>query len=149
MASSQLRIFRQLCPFLGRTSPLTLRKMSTHSIMGVTRLRLRAQACPILGPVLSLDPHSTFSLSNTQANHQAHRHYAKTTNMDVQIQPLYKKPSQHIDPQTLCPLSHKRVSNSRIAQIDDPVPHLKQELFDYESFYNNELEKKHQDKSYR
>jgi len=150
MASSQLRIFRQLCPFLGRTSPLTLRKMSTHSIMGVTRLRLRAQACPILGPVLSLDPHATCSLSSsTQANHQARRHYAKTTNMDVHIQHLYKKPTDTIDPQAQCPLAHKQVSNPRIGQIHDPVPHPKQELFDYETFYNNELEKKHQDKSYR
>ncbi|WAR54923.1 hypothetical protein PtB15_4B541 [Puccinia triticina] len=62
LASSQLRMFKQICPFLARTSPLSLRKMSTQSAMG-------------------------------------HR--------------------------------------------------TSKELFDYEKFYHDELDKKHQDKSYR
>ena len=123
--------------------------MLTCLIMGVTQLRLRAQACPIMGPVLSLDTHLTYSLSSTQANHQALRHYAKTTNMDVHIQHIYKKLINNINPQAQFSLSHKQSSNPRIRQINDPTPHLKQQLFDYEMFYNNELEKKHQDKSYR
>ncbi|KAA1073182.1 mitochondrial 5-aminolevulinate synthase [Puccinia graminis f. sp. tritici] len=146
LASSQLRIYKQMCPFLGRTSPLSLRKMSTHSVMGVTRLRLRAQACPVLGPLLSLDPNPITQLNNRQPHH---RHYAKPANMDIAIKNIYKKP---IESQQ-CPLAskdddyhHHHLINKR---DDHHHRHPNQELFDYEKFYNNELEKKHQDKSYR
>lgn len=136
LAASQLRLFKQMCPFLQRTSVSTLRKMSTTSIMGVTRLRLRAQACPVLGPMLAIGQTSV-PFSKT---------YAKTAHLD-DIDGLNKPPAtSHVQG---CP--HLRHSSpSPVAHIPTTFRQAsKREGFDYENFYEAELDKKHKDKSYR
>ncbi|KAI9616390.1 hypothetical protein H4Q26_010781 [Puccinia striiformis f. sp. tritici PST-130] len=135
LASSQLRIFQQICPFLGRTSPLTLRKMSTRSVMGVTRLRLRALACPVLGPVLNLN-HDKTSFLRPPSN----------------IRYLSKTAATHSEKFSLSPESCPLLSTDPNHHTQEHQSHHQEDrplLFDYEEFYNRELDKKHQDKSYR
>ncbi|KAG0147661.1 hypothetical protein CROQUDRAFT_132413 [Cronartium quercuum f. sp. fusiforme G11] len=141
LATHQLRLFKQMCPFLARTSPTTLRQMSTTSVMGITRLRIRAQACPILGPVLSFKRQQDVS--------DGSRSYAKSTNYDP-VQHASKTPMAGSCPHAAA-AGHRAPILANVA-TSKSTAHKEagdSKLFDYEEFYEAELEKKHQDKSYR
>ncbi|KAI8443412.1 5-aminolevulinate synthase [Phakopsora pachyrhizi] len=130
LASSQMRAFKQMCPYLGRTSVVTLRRMSTTSVMGVTRLRMRAQACPVLGPMLALGRGSSL------------RQYAKPAYLDFVSKP--RSGGQKFN----CPHAQKIAGSKPGIPVDFKQcdNHLG---FNYEQFYEAELDKKHKDKSYR
>ncbi|KAH9816378.1 5-aminolevulinate synthase [Melampsora americana] len=131
LATQQLRLFKTVCPYLARTSPITLRKMSTTSIMGVTRLRHRAESCPILGPALSYKSQDLDSK----------RSYAKSTSLGPLNVPFNL---------SSCPHSASNLTNLDGKKLNHPVQVSDGgKGFNYEKFYNDELEKKHQDKSYR
>lgn len=148
LATQQLRLFKQMCPFLARTSPATLRKMSTTSIMGVTRLRMRAQTCPILGPVMSFK-------SDPASSATGRRGYAKSTTLDAlhPVKNSLASASPVIFPHTVSAHAmtvdegllgtRSRQSATRHTEIRES------KCFNYEQFYETELDKKHQDKSYR
>lgn len=58
--SSSLRQFRTACPYLARTPTSTLRKLSTACLQGgsTTRLRVRAEQCPVMSDALNQNSNS-------------------------------------------------------------------------------------------
>jgi 5-aminolevulinate synthase len=156
-----LRAFQMLCPYLRRTSPGVLRSMATQSIDGVTRLRLRAEACPVLGNMLAVQQ-------------QQRREYAAVAERK-EIDEIHRK--EGVDVRAgqggVCPhaaagkaaaaradeLSRERHhGRARVADSRETTPSPGTSMFNasassgkfnYDSFYTAELDKKHKDKSYR
>jgi 5-aminolevulinate synthase len=54
MQVNSLLRFSAVCPFLGHSSPATLRALAkTHGVGSMSSLTSRAMACPMLGPQLA------------------------------------------------------------------------------------------------
>ncbi|EXJ79914.1 5-aminolevulinate synthase, mitochondrial [Capronia epimyces CBS 606.96] len=149
-----------VCPFLKKTSPATLRSLSTstHQSPGggtITNLQFIARRCPVMNKALAVQSARMTSRRSygkatagtgvvksllekklhTSAEKKANVAPSTSPIRPVQqapplqkVQPAVKKPDAYVGPKPAAP----------------PVPR-----FDYEGFYNNELEKKHKDKSYR
>lgn len=154
-----LRQSRSMCPFLHKTSPATLRSLSTtaaqHSVSpgagSMSNLQVLARRCPIMGKAMAVQStrsgnsalagafggsrayHSRVNRArlHTTASKEAHA---------VPIETVHGKPASFVAPQA------KQASQPQ----HHAAPHApKAAKFDYEGFYNHELEKKHKDKSYR
>jgi 5-aminolevulinate synthase len=57
LSTLTLARFNNVCPYLGRTKPRTLRSLSTATSTrypSVSRLAVKAAQCPVMGPVISL-----------------------------------------------------------------------------------------------
>jgi 5-aminolevulinate synthase len=57
LSTLTLARFNNVCPYLGRTKPRTLRSLSTATstrFPSVSRLAVKATQCPVMGPVISL-----------------------------------------------------------------------------------------------
>lgn len=167
VAASQLRAFRRMCPYLGRTSPATLRTMSTTSIAGVTRLRIRAQACPVLGSALTMesqpaaaDKRQYASMAGPAEIDEIHRRSgvdARSTGAGVCPHAALARAAADQVAQERAKLNKAAAARPAVRKVPEAVPaapvsHAKaaqREGFNYERFYEAELDKKHQDKSYR
>lgn len=141
---SSLAKFKRACPFLGRTKMSTLRTLATSTSSrtpSISRLTEKATGCPVMGPALALRSsqlaHSTRNYASVASNHHHQDGFS-------------------IPPQGVCPHAKagqeaaqkaealaQLVSSNRAAKVSS-VP-----TFDYEMFYDAELDKKHKDKSYR
>lgn len=57
LSALSLQRFNNVCPYLGRTKPRTIRSLSTATSTrypSVSRLAVKATQCPVMGPVISL-----------------------------------------------------------------------------------------------
>lgn len=154
-----LRQSRSMCPFLHKTSPATLRSLSTtaaqHSVSpgagSMSNLQVLARRCPIMGKAMAVQStrsgnsalagafggvrayHSRVNRArlHTTASKEAHA---------VPIETLHGKPAPFVAP-------HAKQASQPQRHVAQHEP--KAAKFDYEGFYNHELEKKHKDKSYR
>lgn len=146
-----LRQSKSMCPFLMKTSPATLRSLSTsvrHASPGggsMSNLQTIARRCPVMGKALAIQTAKggkaglggvaalgairAFSGKAKVATGKARIHTTRQEKASVNdsIFSSGKVPPHHLKP---------------------PVQHNAPK-FDYEGFYNAELDKKHQDKSYR
>lgn len=158
--------FKAACPFLGRTKTSTLRSLSTATssrFPSLTVLTERATGCPVMGPAL-----------NTRSKEIVARYASVAANSDVEK--IHKEKGVNIPAGTSidkCP--HASAARAAARMADElavataakrhpekkavasgcpyhqqaPVQARKHIGFNYETFYKEELDKKHQDKSYR
>ncbi|KAL6243257.1 hypothetical protein RBB50_009809 [Rhinocladiella similis] len=146
-----------VCPFLKKTSPATLRSLSTSTRQSpgggtITNLQFIARRCPVMNKALAVQSARlgqrnygkvatgtgvVKSLLEKKLHTSAEKKASVDTNMfrpakqappPQKAQSFVKKPDTYAGPRPNAP----------------PTPR-----FDYDAFYNNELEKKHKDKSYR
>ncbi|KAJ1977286.1 mitochondrial 5-aminolevulinate synthase [Dimargaris verticillata] len=111
------------CPFLSRTPVQSLRQLASGNgaaaCPNASALMSKATACPVMGKALGVRQHHTTS-ANTQSSEA-------TATVSV-------------DPTT---------PSTPNAPMKSAMPVTGQTVFDYESQYAQELEKKHRDRSYR
>ncbi|EHY57145.1 hypothetical protein HRR83_002640 [Exophiala dermatitidis] len=147
-----------VCPFLKKTSPATLRSLSTstHQSPGggtITNLQFIARRCPVMNKALAVQSARLTSrrsygkaaagtgVVKSLLEKKLHTSAEKKANvasnvvrpaqqapLPQKVQPAVKKPDTYAGPKPAAPPTSR---------------------FDYEGFYNHELEKKHKDKSYR
>lgn len=140
---SVLRQSKAMCPFLKAASPATLRSLSTSarphaSPCGGTmsKLQLFAHRCPVMGKAMAIQS----SKQGAAAGLRAFSGQQKTGRANLHT-------SRN---------KEARAVESPIVREDGMPPGMNAQRaagsvgkFDYESFYNAELDKKHKDKSYR
>ncbi|KAF2669224.1 mitochondrial 5-aminolevulinate synthase-like protein [Microthyrium microscopicum] len=155
-----LRQSRGVCPFLKKTSPATLRSLSTspatvHNASPgggrMSNLQVLARRCPVMGKALAVQtaryrmPMAAFSGAKAYHNkaNSARFHTAppkEAQALDTVVSRKETAPFGKATKATLKPVS-------TIGGAPPAPPSAA--TFDYESFYHNELDKKHKDKSYR
>ncbi|CAI6333457.1 unnamed protein product [Periconia digitata] len=155
-----LRQSKSMCPFLSKTSPATLRSLSTtaanHHVSPVagkmSNLQVLAKRCPIMGKALSVQSaclgNNAFAgtFGGTRAYHtRVNRAKLHTSSSkEAQAVELENRRSKQA-PYIHAPNQSNAAQNAHTGV--PPVP--RSAKFDYDSFYQNELDKKHKDKSYR
>ncbi|KAK1751656.1 pyridoxal phosphate-dependent transferase [Echria macrotheca] len=153
-----LRQSKALCPFMKKATAAGLRAMTTAARPAlaaspcggtISKLQVLARRCPVMGKAMAVQsarglPGGVAGLStlghaqSTKAKlHTSRPHDAQVEGSlfreKVPLPPrLPVKPQQHVAP---APTTHASACEGR--------------KFDYEGFYNAELDKKHKDKSYR
>ncbi len=167
-----------VCPFLKKTSPATLRCLSTathHSPGGgtITNLQFIARRCPVMNKALAVQSArmrtSTYPtrapsvgiVKSMMLKKRLHTSAEKKAHIDTRI---YRKEDegQYATAgaaelqltNVRCVVLPVRSTTGFPASKDAPQAGPKPSApsvsrFDYEGFYNNELDKKHKDKSYR
>ncbi|KAH9811699.1 5-aminolevulinate synthase, mitochondrial [Teratosphaeria destructans] len=144
---------RRMCPFLNKTSPATLRSMSMstsvqHAAPGggaMSNLQIIARRCPVMGKALSVQSARIANSALAGAFGGSRAYHARVpraklhTNAPNQAQAVDMPSvrSQHAPDSREHAPARARASAPKAAK------------FDYEGFYQNELDKKHKDKSYR
>ena len=155
---------RALCPFLNKTSPATLRSLSTstkvqHTAPGggaMSNLQIIARRCPVMGKALSVQSGRNIASSalagafnGTRAYHSKVPRAKLHTTAPKEAQAV-DLPNLKRDHAPFAPPKAKSGTNAATKHqhgvAPDPPKPVK---FDYDAFYNNELDKKHKDKSYR
>ncbi|RAH68259.1 5-aminolevulinic acid synthase HemA [Aspergillus aculeatinus CBS 121060] len=163
---SLLQQSRAMCPFLKRTSPSTLRTLSTATRPSMSpgggtmsNLQVLARRCPVMSKALAvqsarlantkrftsgvagMDPRYFRPVPTKRALHS-------TSGNGADVAPNVYKDSQRVDP--AFPGVKGRFEAPSGATVTGPRPDApKVAPFDYNAFYNGELDKKHKDKSYR
>ncbi|THV48035.1 hypothetical protein BGAL_0272g00140 [Botrytis galanthina] len=151
---------RAMCPFLQKTSPATLRSLSTstrpHASPGggsMSNLQTIAGRCPVMGKALAVQTakagkvgfggvtamKAIRAFSGKVSTGKAKLHTSRSHEARAVEDTVFGRenvPFQHIN-QSRPPTQATRHDQSKAPK------------FDYEGFYNAELEKKHKDKSYR
>ena len=166
---SSLAGFKALCPFLGSASTRTLRSLSTAASQrfpSLTALTERATKCPVMGPALNVrsneivagyasfaasadvdkihKQHGVFPPPGATAEMCPHASAARAAARKAEeLAAAARKAKEPAD--AGCPFHHKK--ETIVAHKTAVKP--KYPGFDYDSFYKAELEKKHQDQSYR
>ncbi|KAF8520111.1 5-aminolevulinate synthase [Gautieria morchelliformis] len=161
---SSLAKFKSVCPFLGRTKTTTLRTLATSTsarLPSVSRLTETATKCPVMGPALALRSSQMAQGARTYAS------LANRADIDQihQREGVFPLPAGGVCPhakagaeaarkaEELAKMVNRRAKASSITPAcpfsDKPNAATAQHGFDYEMFYNAELEKKHRDNSYR
>nr|POE61834.1 5-aminolevulinate synthase, mitochondrial [Quercus suber] len=163
-----LRQSQAMCPFLKKTSPATLRTLSTstarqHAAPGggaISNLQVLAKRCPIMGKAMSTSSSRLGNTARTAAFGATRSYHAKVpraklhTTSPKEARPVndtYATRREHV------PFSAALASSSAAATPTTDPSHAHagppaapaQPQFDYDGFYQNELDKKHKDKSYR
>ncbi|KAK4501110.1 hypothetical protein PRZ48_006916 [Zasmidium cellare] len=159
-----LRQSRAMCPFLNKTSPATLRSMSTSTTMqhpapgggAMSNLQIIARRCPVMGKALSVQSARNGNSALAGAFGGCRAYHAKVPRANLhttrpnearavdvhQIRrehPPYSPPNAR---SAATPTANRET-------LSTPPPPPQAARFDYEGFYQNELDKKHKDKSYR
>ncbi|KAI5863114.1 tetrapyrrole biosynthesis, 5-aminolevulinic acid synthase [Durotheca rogersii] len=160
-----LRQSKAMCPFLKKASPATLRALSTSTRPHVSpcggtisKLQLLGQRCPVMGKALAIQSARVGRTSVTcpaavagirgfsgpakpgkARIHTSRCHEARTVDASV----FNSRESVPIPPA----VAANRKANASAA-VGKPAPHANAK-FNYDAFYQRELDKKHKDKSYR
>ncbi|KAK3169239.1 5-aminolevulinate synthase, mitochondrial [Lepraria neglecta] len=153
-----LRQSRSMCPFLNKTSPATLRSLSTttrHVSPGggtMSNLQVLARRCPVMGKAMTVQSakNSNNVLNGVFGGVRAYGgkakiHTSRAQQADVAPNVLRRENNMpiHHAPKPTTSIQHETATAG-------PKPAApKSATFDYEGFYNAELDKKHKDKSYR
>ncbi|ODN98384.1 5-aminolevulinic acid synthase [Cryptococcus wingfieldii CBS 7118] len=135
MQVTSLLRFSGVCPFLGHSSPATLRAMANTTHTNGSALTQSALGCPMMGPKLATISASRSYASVAGAKEVAQMHQSQKPASE---QPAAAEPAQSSSTKAV---HAKSVDARRNA--------AKAGAYDYQRFYENELEKKHKDKSYR
>lgn len=173
---SNILRFKAQCPFLGSTKTSTIRTLYTHAsprYPSLNRLTEQATGCPVMGPVLTSRSRQIVANYASVAGNVDVKKFHEDKGVDIQEATNIEK-----CPHASAALSAARMAQelasaqnqrSEVAQpahttttsikpIDCPIHNAKpevtpsqsaEELFDYEKFYGEELDKKRTDNSYR
>jgi hypothetical protein len=154
---SLLRQGKQVCPFLKRSSPTTLRMLATSystSSRGyrVSGLQKAATHCPVIGKALAVQQSKRNYVAKSEKVTMTPSHPGLAESVSLEevhraagVTDLTKGiTSERIQVNFLGTCPHAEAARKAHGlKFDAPTP------FDYEAFYANELDKKHKDKSYR
>ncbi|RFU26428.1 hypothetical protein B7463_g9917, partial [Scytalidium lignicola] len=150
-----LRQSKGVCPFLKKTSPATLRALSTSTRPqpspgggSMSNLQTIARRCPIMGKALAVQTAKCAKLGpGGVAGVTAIRAFSgKSHTGKARIHTSRSFEARAVE-DTL--LGKEKVPFNPPAKNSHPSGHHNAQKFDYEAFYAAELDKKHQDKSYR
>ncbi|KAL9108919.1 MAG: hypothetical protein Q9227_006315 [Pyrenula ochraceoflavens] len=150
-----------MCPFLKKTSPAALRAMSTATRQSpgggtITNLQHYAKRCPVMNKALAVQsarirnngfktaavPPTTLK-AVTAARAKMHTSIPKKADVSIGIH----RPKDARAPPVVSQKDLPKQNHSAMAGPKPSPPIIPK--FDYEGFYNAELDKKHKDKSYR
>lgn len=144
-----LRTARASCPFLHSTPSTQLRTLATSNVNGANGLALRAIGCPIMAKAIA--QRTVESIQKRSYAQQAPREDID----EIHRQHGVKPGTRGICPTALEGYNAAQAAN-KVAATEgkkpaDPLLYAPpaQAPFDYEGFYQEELDKKHRDKSYR
>ncbi|GAB7362355.1 hypothetical protein MBLNU230_g2681t1 [Neophaeotheca triangularis] len=163
-----LRQSRTMCPFLSKTSPAHLRSLSTSSTVqhaapgggAMSNLQLIARRCPVMGKALSVQSARTGNAALSGAFGGARAYHAKvpharaaklhtTAPKEAQVDEVRRERREFAMPTARgANVGTQEQSNKRQMNAGPPAP-PKAAQFNYDGFYQTELDKKHKDKSYR
>ncbi|KAE9386803.1 5-aminolevulinate synthase [Gymnopus androsaceus JB14] len=159
---STLSRFKASCPFLGRTKTSTLRTLCTSTsarFPTISVLTERATNCPVMGPALSVRSKELVagyaSMAANQDIEQIHREKGISMPADANVEMCPHASAARAAARMAEELATAVKGKDKAAAAPAGCPFHKANAgttllgFDYEAFYNNELEKKHNDKSYR
>ncbi|KAI1335758.1 tetrapyrrole biosynthesis, 5-aminolevulinic acid synthase [Xylariaceae sp. FL0016] len=157
-----LRQSKAMCPFLKKASPSTLRALSTSTRPQVSpcggtisKLQLLGQRCPVMGKALAIQSARTgckmamagsttvSGLRHVSNTSKAKIHTSRPQEARAVETPVFSpRESVQFPPTAL----GNRKTNAAAPSGKPSAPDAK---FDYNGFYQGELDKKHKDKSYR
>ena len=159
-----LRQSRAMCPFLNKTSPATLRSLSTstnvqHAAPGggaMSNLQIIARRCPVMGKALSVQSarHGNNALAGAFGGTRAYHARVPRANLHTtrsekaQAVDLTHARREHLVSPAGQKAAQQQQGGDKHAHGVPPAPPMTSK-FDYNAFYENELDKKHKDKSYR
>ncbi|KZM19491.1 5-aminolevulinate synthase [Ascochyta rabiei] len=153
-----LRQSRTMCPFLHKTSPATLRSLSTtaasHDVSpsagSMSNLQVLGKRCPIMGKALAVQSARTGNSALAGAFGGVRAYHSRVNRAKLHTT-AHKEAHVEIErvrgqqgPIPFPPAATK----SAIAKSAN-VGNAKSAHFDYEAYYEAELDRKHKDKSYR
>ena len=171
---SLLRQSKHMCPFLNKTSTATLRSLSTsasvqHTAPGggaMSNLQLIARRCPVMGKALALSSARVGGAQSARIGDRAiagafgerRAYHSGSKGAKAKLHTTATKEAQAVD----LPHGNARQGHERFGAVKGqgaagasqtthgaPPPPPQMSKFDYEGFYTKELDKKHEDKSYR
>ena len=156
-----LRQSRAMCPFLNKTSPATLRTLSTstnvqHAAPGggaMSNLQIIARRCPVMGKALAVQGARTGNSALAGAFGGTRAYHARvpraklhtTSPKEAQVGDVRREHAPFTPPASK-PANATSQQQPSNGVTPAPPKHAK---YDYDAFYQNELDKKHKDKSYR
>lgn len=154
--------FKAACPFLARTKASTLRSLSTVASArapALSKLTVKATKCPVMGPALSIRSaqihNSAAGYASVAELEQVHRNEGIVfpvghphTAAGASMCPHAKAAQAAASLAQEFANSHKKGNLASASAATTNAPKTPGG-FDYEKFYQDELEKKHKDKSYR
>ncbi|KAI9714873.1 MAG: mitochondrial 5-aminolevulinate synthase [Bogoriella megaspora] len=159
---AMLRQSRSMCPFLKKSSPATLRSLSTtttaqHASPGggsMSNLQVLARRCPVMGKALAVQSARHGRLNFANAAYSGIRAYhAKVGKANLHTTRPQEAQALDIDMMRTeqVPFGHsvKSVTKQTESGAAGPPPQCPVSKFNYDQFYETELDKKHKDKSYR
>ncbi|KAI0841552.1 tetrapyrrole biosynthesis, 5-aminolevulinic acid synthase [Hypoxylon sp. FL0890] len=159
-----LRQSKAMCPFLKKASPATLRALSTStrpqaSPCGgtISKLQLLGQRCPVMGKALAIQSarvgRAPMANAATVAGIRNHSGQSKPGRAKIHTSRSHE--ARAVDTSVFTPRESVQfppaVHANRKANVSATVekPQSPNAKFDYDAFYQGELDKKHKDKSYR
>ncbi|KAL1411051.1 mitochondrial 5-aminolevulinate synthase [Vanrija albida] len=150
MHVSNLLRYSSVCPFLGHSTPATLRNLaSVGASTGATALTAKAIQCPMMGPQLMAKKRAAArgyaSVAGNRDVEQIHK--SKDIPFNPAGTPTGKCP--HAKAASEAASIAQREADLKAAAVEKPSAKAPASGFDYETFYQGELDKKHKDKSYR
>ncbi|GIJ85512.1 mitochondrial 5-aminolevulinate synthase [Aspergillus pseudoviridinutans] len=167
---SLLQQSRAMCPFLKRTSPTTLRTLATATRPSISpgggtmsNLQVIARRCPVMSKALAVQSarmagakrftSSAAGVPGMSSKHfrptQTRRALHGTGGNGANLSPDLYKNTGRLEP-TFGNGKGKTPRTTSPATVSGPRPEAPVSApFNYNAFYQGELEKKHKDKSYR
>jgi 5-aminolevulinate synthase len=174
---SSLSKFAASCPYLGRTKPTSLRALCTSASPRfplLTKLTEKATECPVMGAALAkrsgqlvqnfaslaqgvdvVKIHQDKGVDVTTGSIEKCPHASKALEAARKAEQLAaaKKRSDGIKAAKAAAQAHQAVAaglaQGTSSDLKQCPAHAHPGTFDYEKFYADELQKKHDDKSYR
>ncbi|RVX71159.1 5-aminolevulinate synthase, mitochondrial [Exophiala mesophila] len=147
-----------VCPFLKKTSPATLRNLSTSTRQSpgggtLTNLQFIARRCPVMNKALAVQSARISSRRNYNnlatgtgvVKSLLEKKLHTSAEKKASVEPNLFRPAQQAPPPQKAQTTAQKADS-----YAGPKPHAPATArYDYDAFYKNELEKKHKDKSYR
>ncbi|KAK9369737.1 pyridoxal phosphate-dependent transferase [Lipomyces kononenkoae] len=158
-----VRQSRLFCPFLNKTSPATLRALSSSSPSsnGVSNLQVAARECPVMGAAMAIQSSRSYATSTKPLQfEQSSPSMANETSIEsVHVKAGVFDTSKGICKHGLAVMKAAQAAAGEAAAEKEVEPikattspsasKRHHNAFNYENFYQAELTKKHKDKSYR
>jgi len=147
------------CPFIRRTSSAALRSYSVDN-----RLRIKATGCPVVGQAMlereaeikqlpASQKRGYAAVADRSSIDEIHRKQGVISGKSGGVCP-HASAAKEASSKAQAFANAAENGSMPVAAIQEqkayvPSAHVKKGRFDYASFYNEELDKKHRDKSYR
>ncbi|KAF9415753.1 mitochondrial 5-aminolevulinate synthase [Podila epigama] len=155
----ELAIASKACPFLRSSTPSALRSLSqkpARTALANNGLVQKAQQCPVMGKAITVQARSMMTRSSANRNSASVRHFSASA---ASAKPAKSNVLGYATAVSSNDLKasvqhelHKAAPASGAACPFKPATHdapTAGHAFDYEAVYEEEIQKKHQDKSYR